>query len=350
MASKKKITETAADSLHPGTHPVDDPKTRLEYISAMIGAANCLQDGSLQKWFEQSMALIGHEADQVPGNADANKATLTMKPSAAVGGTAAPLPDTGPAQLPQTGVEGLQEAELTAMFEGETLSEAAQTKIATLFEAAVQARVGVQVANVQDKLLEATEIEYEEFLEEQKHKLGQYIDYAVEQWVNENQVAITNALRLEIAESFFGGMKALMREHNVDIPDEKVDIAEDLRKQVAVLEAKLNEKARVELETIAEAKKLNRGEVLAEVATEHGLTLMDKGRLSKLVENIEFTDREDFKGRINLVRETYFSKQPKVKADVLSEEFKDEEVKKPSRKSDNTLVEAATRLLNRPVL
>jgi hypothetical protein len=209
---------------------------------------------------------------------------------------------------------GSMKEDVDALFNGESLSEEFRTKATTIFEAAVQVRVEKIVEDVlednDDVLAEAIESIKGELTEQ----VDEYLNYVVEEWVKDNQVAIETGLRAELAEDFINGLKTLFAEHYVEIPEEKVDVAEELAAKVAELQEAV-EAAAAEKATLAEqlnvAKKY---EAIRKACV--GLTETQVAKLTSLAEGVEFTTEGDFNTKLAVIRENYFPSKTNVTSEV----------------------------------
>ena len=200
-----------------------------------------------------------------------------------------------------------------ALLEGENLSEEFHAKATTIFEAAVKAKLEEEVALLEQAYAETLEERVEEIMEELASNVDDYLNYVVEQWIAENEVAVESALRSELTEDFISGLRSLFAEHYIDVPEEEVQVVEELSSTVEELEAKLNEEIQrnVELTSmLAESRKI---ELAAQVC--EGLTDTQTQKLLALVENVEYTDDETFVNKISTLRENYFPVA--VKADAV---------------------------------
>ena len=204
-----------------------------------------------------------------------------------------------------------------ALTEGEDLSEEFQEKAATIFEAAVKSKLRSEVARIESaKAVEVAE-EVEAVRSELTEKVDAYMNYVVEEWMKENEIAIERGLKGEIAEDFITGLKDLFTEHYIDVPDEKYDILESQSTQIDELEQKINE----QIEKNAELKSANavlvRESVLAEVSSDLAATEVEK--LKSLAEDVEFTTEESFKEKLDTLKESYFPKANTIAESVDSE-------------------------------
>lgn len=220
---------------------------------------------------------------------------------------------------------------IEAMLDGEELSEEFKEKASTIFEAAVNLRVSEVVTELEEqyeaKLNEKTE-EFEADLAEQladlSTKLDQYIDYAVNEWVKENEVAIQTSLRSEITEEFIEGLKGLFEQHYIDIPEEKVDVVEELSVRVSDLENELNEKVNENIELANSINEKIKEEIFSTVC--EGLAATQVEKLKKLSEAVDFENEEAYAKKLDIIKENYFpSDNIKKTSNLLEESFDGEE-------------------------
>ena len=226
--------------------------------------------------------------------------------------------------------------DIDALLEGENLSEEFANKAATIFEAAVVARAEEVVAIVESELHEQFQVAVEEIKEDLAAKVDDYLNYMVEEWVKDNEIAIEKGLRAEITEDFINGLRNLFVEHYIDIPAEKVEVVEALASKVEELEAALNEQINVAVEL---TKSLNEQKKIEAIYTAcEGLSQTQVEKLKSLAEGVEFTTEEEFATKVETLKESYF------KADVvvannsaLDDEVLIEEEKKVVKSSDASI-------------
>ena len=226
--------------------------------------------------------------------------------------------------------------DIDALLEGENLSEEFANKAATIFEAAVVARAEEVVAIVESELHEQFQVAVEEIKEDLAAKVDDYLNYMVEEWVKDNEIAIEKGLRAEITEDFINGLRNLFVEHYIDIPSEKVEVVEALASKVEELEAALNEQINVAVEL---TKSLNEQKKIEAIYTAcEGLSQTQVEKLKSLAEGVEFTTEEEFATKVETLKESYF------KADVvvannsaLDDEVLIEEEKKVVKSSDASI-------------
>ena len=193
---------------------------------------------------------------------------------------------------------------VNALLEGENLSEEFHEKATTIFEAAVKAKLEEEVALLEQAYAETLEERVEEIMEELASNVDDYLNYVVEQWIAENEVAVESALRSELTEDFISGLKALFAEHYIDVPEEEVQVVEELSSTVEELEAKLNEEIQRNVELTSMLAESRKVELAAQVC--EGLSDTQTQKLLALVENVEYTDDETFVNKISTLRENYF--------------------------------------------
>ena len=200
--------------------------------------------------------------------------------------------------------------ELNSIF-GEDLSEEFKKKATSIFEAAVIARVNNEMEKVVSQLEEQNTTQLEEYKEALVDKVDSYMNYVVEQWMQENQIAIENGLRTEITEQFMTGLKSLFTESYIDVPEDKLDVLDELANKVESLTAELDETTNDNIELTKHLVELKKGSVFEEVT--EGLADTEKEKLVKLCEGVDFEDEESFAEKVSVIRENYFPKD-KVKS------------------------------------
>lgn len=230
--------------------------------------------------------------------------------------------------------EGMKE-DMTALLDGENLSEEFVSKATTIFEAAVIARAEAVIEEAEAELMEQFEVAVEEIKEDLAAKVDDYLNYMVEEWIAENQIAIEKGLRAEIVEDFITGLKGLFEQHYIDIPAEKVDVVEGLTAKVEELEASLNEQINRAVEMKKELNEHKKNEAIYTAC--EGLTQTQVEKMKSLAEGVEFTTEEEFNGKLETLKESYF-KTPVVTAEASAlDEVLVEEEKKTAVSSDPSM-------------
>ena len=220
--------------------------------------------------------------------------------------------------------KGSMAEDVDALFNGESLSEEFRTKATTIFEAAVQSRVESIVEDVLAENDEVLSEAYDEIKNELTAQVDEYLNYVVEQWMEQNKVAIETGLRAELTEDFINGLKTLFAEHYIEIPEEKVDVAEELAVKVVELEEAA---AAVEAEKAALVEELNSAKKnIAIRKICEGLTETQIAKMKSLAEGVEFTTEGDFNNKLATIRENYFpankvtSEVKKIQETTVSED------------------------------
>ena len=212
------------------------------------------------------------------------------------------------------------EEDVNALLGGEDLSEDFKSKAKTIFEAAINTKVA--------QVKEALEAQYQEQLadrlveatEELKERVDSYLEYVADEWVNENELAIEQGLKTEMTESFLGGMKGLFEEHYVTIPEDKYDVLESMVEKLDDMETKLNEQIEKNIGLNKRLAESSADTVLAQVS--EGLAQTQKEKLASLSESVEFESEEEYREKLETLKESYFSNKPatsSAKTETLSE-------------------------------
>ena len=208
-------------------------------------------------------------------------------------------------------------ADVAALVEGTELSEEFAEKAKTIFEAAVKAKISEEY----DRLVEHFATELDKQVDAAKAELSEEVNgtvnYAIGQWMEQNQVAVDRGIRNEITEDFIAGLKGLFEEHYIAIPDEKVDVVEGMAESIREMEERLDEqvKANVKLQNrLNETAKLN---ILSTVS--EGLADTQKEKLAALAEGLEFVSEESFSKKVTTIKESYFKEAAAPQSEVADE-------------------------------
>ena len=203
-------------------------------------------------------------------------------------------------------------SDVDALIGDSDLSEEFKQKAATIFEAAIKSKVKAEATRLEgeyeNKLKENTESHKAEMVE----KVDSYLNYVVEEWMKENQIAIERGIKGEIAEDFIGGLKKLFEDHYIDVPDEKYNVLEDQASKIEELEKKLNESIEKNVELNKANGELKRQDIIDE--TSEDLADTAKEKFNKLAEEVEYSNEDDFRTKVKTIKESYFGKK-EVKQD-----------------------------------
>jgi len=288
------LDETAAaDTLKPGAGSVGGDVGKTELMASVVAAMGGMSKEEINK-FQAVLAQYGK--NKTPGgvamNAAANKASIATK--------------------------GAMKEDVEELFANDDLSEEFREKASTLFEAAVNARVGLEVARIEEEFEEAVAEVAERVEEELATKLDTYLDYVAEQWFEENQIAIESSMKVEAADRFIDGVKALFAEHMVEVPEETVDMVESLEARVAELEEKLNEEINEKIELTKLVEEAEKEAIFDEVA--EGLAATQVEKLRTLAEGLEYSDADAYRRKVELVKENYFTTKKPTPSSLVVEE------------------------------
>lgn len=297
---EQNLDETAAaDTLKPGAGSVAGDIGKTELMASVVAAMGGMSKEEINK-FQEVLNLYGK--DKTPGAVDksaANKASIATK--------------------------GAMKEDVEELFSADDLSEEFREKASTLFEAAVNARVGLEAARLEEEFEGKLEEQVSEIEEALTAKLDAYLDYVSEQWLEENKVAVEASLKTEATAQFIEGLKGLFAEHYIEFPEEKADIVEGLQSQLEELEAKLNESINESIELKKIINDAEKESVIEEVS--EGLAATQSEKLRTLVEDLDFSDIESFRKKVELVKENYFTDKKVSSTNIITEEVAAEDEK-----------------------
>ena len=204
--------------------------------------------------------------------------------------------------------------DLNALFHGEELSEHFMAKAATIFEAAVKAKVVEELEKFEALYEQRLQEEIEEIAESLETRVDAHLDYVAEQWIAENQLAIDNGIKTEIAENLMTGLANLFIENNINLPEEQQDVVAEMATRLDEMEEKLNEQIDINVELNKEIGSYVKNGIIAEVAD--GLADTQKEKMFNLAEGVEFISEESFREKIETIKENYF---PRVQSNYVED-------------------------------
>tara|TARA_Y100000593_G_scaffold55293_1_gene103515 strand:- start:174 stop:1265 length:1092 start_codon:yes stop_codon:yes gene_type:complete len=205
--------------------------------------------------------------------------------------------------------------DVSALTETDGLEEEFKKKAATIFEAAIRMKLKEEMTHLEEKYEAKLATQIEEAQEEMAEKVDDYLNYVVEEWMKKNEVAMEHKLKGEIAEGFMTGLKVLFEQHNISVPEEQFDMLDAASEKVAELEDKLNEALEQNIALTKTNADLQRTDILLDVASDLADTEVEK--FAGLTENIEYTSEEDFREKVETIKEGYF---PKAQATTPSDD------------------------------
>jgi len=295
--------------------------------------------------------------EKAPDNSGSNQATLKMKPSAAspdkqemLGKGKSTMKEEEESEEEMIDSEEEQEVsfkeDIDALFaDDSTISEEFKSKVSTIFEARVLDRVSQIEEEIETKYASMLEEAVEEIRKDLTEKVDDYLNYVVEQWMEENQLAIESGLRAELAEEFIAGLKNLFAEHYIDVPAEKVDLVDELATKVEDLEEKLNE----EIETNIQYKKVILEAVKRETVYDvcKGLTETQVEKMKSLAESVEFSTEEELKEKLETIRENYFPSNIKKAEETQLHEQVEDQVDTKQKSSYDPFINAVVQSISK---
>ena len=187
------------------------------------------------------------------------------------------------------------------------LSEEFKDKAATIFETAVKTRIKEQTKILEAKYEEKLSAEKETIKEAMVEKVDSYLNYVVEEWMKENELAVERGIRTEIAEDFITGLKDLFKEHYIDVPEEKYNVLDDLTNQNKKLEDKLNEQIEKNVDLTKKVSNADRSSIVAEISDD--LAETEKEKFTSMAENVEYDSADKFREKLETIKESYFPKK-----------------------------------------
>ena len=219
------------------------------------------------------------------------------------------------------------EADVAALIEGEELSEEFQSKARTIFEGAIRSKVATIKEDLQEAYAQALVEELDSIKAGLTERVDSYLEYVADEWMQENALQVEAGLKTEMTESFLEGMKSLFEEHYVTIPEEKYDVLNSMVDKLDEMEGKLNEQIDRNVALNRRLAESNADGVFTAVS--EGLADTQKEKLATLAENVEFESEEDYREKLETLKESYFPSKtsaPKSTSENLSEEVSTDEV------------------------
>ena len=239
--------------------------------------------------------------------------------------------------------------DIDALVEGEELTEEFKSKASTIFEAAVHQKVmevaTAKIGDLEKEYQSDLQEEIISFRDELTEKVDGYLNYVVEEWMRENELALESSLRREITEEFMGGLKNLFTEHYIEVPDEKVDIVENLFDKVEELEGQLNTQIEENVQTKGELNDYRKNKILEEVCSDRADTQSEK--MKDLVEGVSFDETEDFEDKVKTIKESYFPSQVKQDENIEQKDVVTEDPSTEETPKMNNIMEAYSQAIAR---
>ena len=326
LIAEKKATEAVAEEAsEPKTEVSEDAATGN---TAITGGAVPQQKSDLKN----DAIEVGGSSNEKPEGPDnvGKKAaapvgvekdkTLKMKPS----GASSSMPGALSAKIfDDVEVEGEAVTEnnedIAAVLAGADLSEEFQEKAKTVFEAAVDARVAAKIDSLKEQAATKFVEEIESMKDEFASRVENFLQYAADEWLKENELAVEQGLRTEVTETFMEGLRKLFIESNINVPDDKLDLAAEMSEKIDEMEDRLNEQVKKNVELHEVVGTYRKHEILSELT--RGLAETQKDKFKSLADAVEFKSDESYREKLGQIKESYFG-APKTETvtEVASEE------------------------------
>ena len=200
--------------------------------------------------------------------------------------------------------------DVSALIDGEELSEEFKTKAATIFEAAVKSKIAKIRKQVREESKKDMESKTESIQKEMTEKMDEYMNYVVKEWMEENKLAVEQGVRNEVTESFISGLKKLFEEHYIDVPAEKEDVFESLVQEVAELETKLDEATQKHMDTVKDLNTYRAKDAFRDIV--EGMVDTDIEKMKELTEDVDYDSDEQYKEKLNIIKNSYFKSEKKL--------------------------------------
>ena len=300
------------------------PKTKAGTIQAAVEMLKKARKEDAQKLFAKMIKV--DEAEEDKSVKDAENAT---KPKQAKAPTTSGAGDKH-GEVVKAKMEAADfEEDLDILISEEaTLSDGFKEKAGTIFEAVLTSKLTQEVDRLESEYASNLEEEVSEINSDLVEKVNAYLDYVVENWMKENELAVNNGLRTEIAEEFMTSLQKVFTEHYIEVPEGKVDLVDELNEQVNELEETLNKTTEDNIELHSKVSEYRKQEIVREQSS--GLADTEAEKLSELVNDIEFEDADTFETKVKTVRESYFKTDEVESVDevdsLLGEENADQSV------------------------
>jgi hypothetical protein len=270
---------------------VEIPKTKAGVIQAAVDMLKAARKEDAQKMFAKLVKIDGEEESIKSADAAMKVGKKAQDPKA------------------KAKVENVDfDEDLDAIINEEaTLSDGFRDKAGAIFEAVLTSKLSQEIERLESEYAQNLEEEVTDVQNDLVEKVNGYLDYVVENWMKENEVAVTQGLRTEIAEDFFTSLQSVFKEHYIEVPEGKVDLVDELNEQVNELEDTLNKTTQDNIDLHTKVQSYERNEVVRDMS--EGLVETDAEKLASLVEDIEFDNKENFEIKVKTVKESYFTKE-----------------------------------------
>jgi hypothetical protein len=285
-AKKEEVEEVA----------VKAPSTKAGILNAAVEMFKKAKKHEAQAMFAK-LTAVDESEDDGSVNKAINAAPKTGDKSIKAKGS-----DASPKQ---EGTDFDYSEDLDALVSDEaTLSEGFRAKAEAIFEATLKSKLSGEIDRLESEYAQNLEEEVGEVQTSMVEKVDNYLNYVVESWMKENEVAVTTGLRTELAEDFMESLQTVFKEHYIEVPEGKADLIDDMADQVSELEESLNKTTEENIKLHETAQSYERADVIREASS--GLADTEAEKLASLVESVDFEDKETFTTKVKTIRESYF--------------------------------------------
>jgi len=304
-AKVKKEEDEEEEEVEESSPPAPSvPKTKAGVINAAVEMLKKAKKHEAQQLFAKMISNIEstddgsvHKAIDAQGKKEKDK-TIKAKPS-----------DASPKQ---ESADWEDDLDIIVANEA-TLSDGFREKAGAIFEAAYTQKVGTEIDRLESEYAQNLETEVTDVQNEIVEKVDSYLNYVIENWMKENEVAVQQGLRTEIAEEFMSSLQSVFKEHYIEVPEGKADLIDDLADQVSELEEQLNKSTEDNIRLNDKAQSFERADIVRRQSS--GLADTEAEKLAGLVEDIDFEDEETFEMKVKTVKESYFKTEPEGSTD-----------------------------------
>ena len=309
---------------------VETPKTKAGVIQATVDMLKAAKKEDAQKMFAKLVTIDGEEDSVKSADAAADAVKGKM-----------------PEPKAKAKVESIDfDEDIDAIIKEEaTLSDGFRDKASAIFEAVLTSKLSEEVDRLEAEYAQNLEEEVSEVQSSLVEKVDSYLNYVVEGWMEENELAVQQGLRTEIAEEFMTSLQSVFKEHYIEVPEGKEDLVDELNEQVTELEETLNKTTEDNIKLHTAVQEFEKQEVVREQSS--GLAETEAEKLASLVEDIEFDNREAFEMKVKTVKESYFTKDVTESVDEVDSLLGNGEVEVDTSDSMSQYTQAITNFTNK---
>ena len=302
-AKVKKEMDHEEESVQPKA--VDIPKTKAGVIQAAVDMLKSARKEDAQKLFAKMTKI-----DEVDEDNDAEVAEFDKAMKGSL-----PKKNELKAKAKVEAVDFDEDLD-TIISEEATLSDGFRDKASTIFEAVLTSKLAEEVERLEAEYAQNLEEEVSDIEGQLVEKVDSYLNYVVENWMKENEVAVNQGLKTEIAEDFMTSLQAVFKEHYIEVPEGKEDLIDDLADQVAELEESLNKSTEENISLHSKVSSFEKDEIVRNASS--GLAETEAEKLAKLCEDVEFDNKETFEQKVETIKQSYFKSEVNESVDEVN--------------------------------